>query len=123
LFWIKSVTKSVAPTGTANENDNFFIADQINPVLDKLISACWLKRHWVPDNVLKVYLKIDALWQLCDWIIFTPVEPLFGPLINLLVFSVTVKGVLLKLMVNGNVLGTVWVHNLVLVYNFVHKVF
>ena len=51
-----------------------------------------------------------------------PVEPLFGPLIELLVHAVAVEAVFLELVVQRSVLGSVGTLDLAVVDHFVNKV-
>ena len=69
-----------------------------------------------------VDFELYAKRKLGDWMVVGPVEPLFGPLIELLVHAVAVEAVFLELVVQRSVLGSVGTLDLAVVDNFVNKV-
>jgi hypothetical protein len=55
---------------------------------------------------------LDALRKLRDGVICCPVEPLLGPLSDLLVLSIKVKGIFMELVVERRVLAAIRINYL-----------
>ena len=123
LLRVEPVAESVTSAGTAQKDYCLFVADEVNPVLYKLVGARWLQRNWISHHVFQVDFKLDAKWKLSDGMVVGPVEPLARPLIDLLVNAVAVEAVVLELVVERSVPGAVGILDLVVINDFVYEVF
>jgi hypothetical protein len=121
LLWIESVTESVAAALSFDENDSFFVTDQVDPVHNKLQGARGLQRHRIQTYMLEVDFYLDALGQPIDRMTVGPVVPLFWPFVDLLVRSFKIHRIFVELVVQGRVHAAVSIPNLALVANFVHE--
>lgn len=98
LLGMESIAKSVAAAVGPHEYDHFLVTDYVDPVMNHLVCASWLQRDWISHTMFKIDLHLYALRQLCHGSVLPPVEPFFGPLIDLSVLTIEVEGFFMEVM-------------------------